>query len=113
MAIGLAAQGQDQIRAHLDNLFTATPDIAYEVTSSVAAGDRVVVEWVVTGTYQNDFPGLPPAAGQTFSFRGASVFELANGKVQRYTEYWDAYGFLVQLGALPPPNAAPAGTPAP
>ena len=108
-AIGLAARGPDEIRAHLERLFTAAPDIGYAVTSSVVAGDGAVVEWVVTGTYRADFPGLPPAAGQPFSFRGASVFEMTDGKIQRYTEYWDAYTFLVQLGALPAPAAA--GTP--
>lgn len=106
VAIGLEARGPEQIQAHLDNLFTAAPDIAYEATNSVVADDRAVVEWVVTGTYSEDFPGLPPAAGQPFSFRGASVFELADGKISRYTEYWDAYGFLVQLGALPAPGTA-------
>src|SRR5215207_4033381 len=59
-AIGLAARGQDEIQAHLEPLFTAVPDINYAVTSSVVAGDRAVVEWVVTGTYRADFPGLPP-----------------------------------------------------
>jgi steroid delta-isomerase-like uncharacterized protein len=108
-AIGLAALGPDEIRAHLERLFTAAPDIGYAVTSSVVAGDGAVVEWVATGTYSADFPGLPPAAGQHFSFRGASVFEMTDGKIQRYTEYWDAYAFLVQLGALPAPEAA--GTP--
>jgi steroid delta-isomerase-like uncharacterized protein len=112
-AIGLAARGPDEIRAHLDRLFTAAPDIGYAVTSSIVSGDRAVVEWVVTGTYQADFPGLPPAAGQPFSFRGASVFEMTDGKIQRYTEYWDAYAFLVQLGALPAPGTANSGTPTP
>ncbi|MCD6029296.1 MAG: hypothetical protein K0S78_1470 [Thermomicrobiales bacterium] len=112
-AIGLAARGPDQILAHLDALFTAAPDIAYEVTDIVVTDDRAVLEWVVTGTYTSDFPGLPPAAGQPFTFRGASVFELAGGKVLRYTEYWDAYTFLVQLGALPAPGAAPPSTPTP
>ncbi len=110
-AIGLSARGADQTRAHLEALFTAVPDIAYEVTNSVVADDQAVVEWVVTGTYRNDFPGLPPAAGQPFSFRGASVFELTDGQVRRYTEYWDAYGFLVQLGALPAPGTAAPSTP--
>ena len=81
------------------------------MTSGFVAGDRAVVEWVVSGTYSADFPGLPPAAGQRFSFQGASVFELADGKIRRYTEYWDAYVFLVQLGALPAPGTA--GTPTP
>jgi steroid delta-isomerase-like uncharacterized protein len=110
LAIGLAARGPDEIRAHLERLFTAAPDIGYAVTSSIVSGDRAVVEWIVTGTYQADFPGLPPAAGQPFSFRGASVFEMTDGKIRRYTEYWDAYAFLVQLGALPAPEAAATPT---
>jgi steroid delta-isomerase-like uncharacterized protein len=108
-AIGLAARGPDEIRVHLERLFTAAPDIGYAVTSSVIAGDGAVLEWVVSGTYRADFPGLPPAAGQPFSFRGASVFAMTDGKIHHYTEYWDAYAFLVQLGALPAPQAA--GTP--
>jgi steroid delta-isomerase-like uncharacterized protein len=111
VAIGLEARGPDQIRAHLERLFTAAPDIRYEVTSGIVADDRAVLEWVVTGTYSADFPGLPPATGQPFSFRGASVFALADGKIRHYTEYWDAYTFLVQLGAVPAPAAA--GTPTP
>jgi steroid delta-isomerase-like uncharacterized protein len=112
-AIGLSARGQDQIRAHLEALFAAAPDIAYEVTDAVVTDDGAVLEWVVTGAYVADFPGLPPATGQPFSFRGASVFELADGRVRRYTEYWDAFGFLVQLGALPAPGAAAPSTPTP
>ena len=59
-AIGLAARGPDEIRAHLERLFTAAPDIGYAVTSSVVAGDGAVVEWVVTGTYVRISPGFPP-----------------------------------------------------
>ena len=109
VAIGLAAQGPDEIGAHLDRLFTAVPDITFDVSSGFVAGDRAVVEWTVSGTYSSDFPGLPPATGQHFSFRGASVFQLVGGKIDHYTEYWDAYVFLIQLGALPAPEAA--GTP--
>jgi steroid delta-isomerase-like uncharacterized protein len=112
VAIGLAAHGQDEIRAHLDRLFTAVPDFTVDVNNGFVAGDQAVVEWVISGTYSADFPGLPPAAGQHFSLRGASVFELTDGKIRRYTEYWDAYAFLVQLGALPAPCAA-SGTPMP
>jgi steroid delta-isomerase-like uncharacterized protein len=112
-AIGLFASGQDQIRAHLDNLFRAAPDIAYEVTNAVVTEDGAVLEWAVTGAYAADFPGLPPAAGQPFSFRGASVFELEDGGIRRYTEYWDAFTFLVQLGALPAPGATAPSTPTP
>jgi steroid delta-isomerase-like uncharacterized protein len=109
VAIGLETRGPDEIRTHLERLFTASPDINYDVTGGFVADDHAVLEWVVTGTYRADFPGLPPATGQPFSFRGASVFTLADGKISHYTEYWDAYTFLMQLGELPAPAAA--GTP--
>jgi steroid delta-isomerase-like uncharacterized protein len=113
VAIGLSARGPEQIRTHLETLFAAVPDIAYEVTDAVVTDDRAVLEWVVTGTYTADFPGLPPAAGQPFAFRGTSVFALADGRIHRYTEYWDAFGFLVQLGALPVPGTVTPSTPTP
>src|SRR5215204_6153632 len=56
--------------------------------------------------------GLPPAADHPFSFQGVSGFEMTEGKIPRDTEYWDAYAFLVQLGALPAPAAStPTGVP--
>src|SRR5687767_9481925 len=113
--LNLVARGPEEIRAHLERLFAATPDIAYDVTAGFVAGDRAAAEWAITGTLTGDFPGLPPGAGQSFAVRGVSVYELSGGKIARYTEYWDAYAFLVQLGALPAPGgpATPAaGTPA-
>ena len=105
--LNVDAHGQDAIRAHLQGVFTATADITYDVAGGFATGDRMAAEWTVSGTVTGDFPGLPPGQGQRFSVRGTSIFEVADGKIVRYTEYWDAYTFLVQLGALPAP-----GTPA-
>src|SRR4051812_23511491 len=76
VAIGLVAHGQDEIRAHLDRLYTAVPDFTVDVTNGFVSGDQAVVEWVISGTYTSDFPGLLPAAGQHFTIRGDSVFEL-------------------------------------
>jgi steroid delta-isomerase-like uncharacterized protein len=101
--LNLAARGHAEIRAHLERLFAATPDIAYDVTGGFAAGDRAATEWAITGTLTGDFPGLPPGTGQPFALRGVSLFDVADGRIVRYTEYWDAYAFLVQLGALPAP----------
>jgi steroid delta-isomerase-like uncharacterized protein len=109
--LNVDARGQAAIRAHLEGPFSATPDIAYDVAEGFATGDRMAAEWTVSGTVTGDFPGLPPGRGQRFSVRGSSIYEVADGKIARYTEYWDAYLFLVQLGALPAPGAA--ATPAP
>jgi steroid delta-isomerase-like uncharacterized protein len=108
--LNLVARGHEEIHAHLERLFSATPDITYDVTAGFATGDQAVADWTVTGTLTGDFPGLPPGTGQTFVVRGVSVCEFADWKIIRYVEYWDAYTFLVQLGALPVPGieATPA-----
>ena len=112
VAIGLAAHGQDEIRAHLDRLYTAVPDFTVDVTNGFVAGDQAVVEWDDLRHLQRRFPGPATRRRPALLAPGASVFELTDGKIRRYTEYWDAYAFLVQLGALPAPGAAPA-TPMP
>jgi steroid delta-isomerase-like uncharacterized protein len=105
--LGLVATGQPEIREHLEQLFAATPDITYDVTGGFATANEAVAEWTISGTLTGDFPGLPPGVGQPYTVRGLSVFQVEDGQIARYTEYWDAYGFLIQLGALPPP-ATPA-----
>jgi steroid delta-isomerase-like uncharacterized protein len=113
VALNVAASGPEAIRAHLEGVFAATPDISYDVTGGFAAGDRMAAEWIISGTLTGDFPGLPPGTGQPFTVRGVSIFDLRDGRIARYTEYWDAFTFLVQLGALPAPGASAAGTPSP
>jgi hypothetical protein len=71
-----------------------------------------MAELVLPAERRSPLAGLPPAADQPFSFRGVSGFEMTEGKIQRDTEYWDAYAFLVQLGGLPVPAAStPTGVP--
>jgi steroid delta-isomerase-like uncharacterized protein len=106
--IGVVTRGQDELRAHLEELKAAFPDLSVMATSGFVAGDRAAVEWTATGTYSGQFPDLPPGAGQTVTFRGASIVELEGDKIAADREYWDAYAFLVQVGALPAP-----GTPTP
>ena len=106
VAIGLAAHGQDEIRAHLDRLYTAVPDFTVDVTNGFVAGDQAVVEWEISGTYSSDFPGLPPASGQHFSIRGASVFELADGKrASRVLILRQAGGRVAELTLIRPAEA--------
>jgi hypothetical protein len=67
-----------------------------------------MAELVLPAERRSPLAALPPAADPPFSFRGVSGFEMTEGKIPRDTEYWDAYAFLVQLGALPAPGTAPA-----
>jgi steroid delta-isomerase-like uncharacterized protein len=107
---GTIFHGPEEIAGYAQSHFAAFPDVALELTSAFAAGDWAAAEWVYGGTYTGSLPGLPLGTGQPFSVRGAAIFELQGGKIRRSASYFDFYSLLVQLGVLPPPQAA---TPAP
>ena len=104
--IGVVTRGHDELRAHIGGLKTAFPDFALVVTDAFVAGDWAAAEWVVTGTYSGQFPGLPAGTGQSVTIRGSSILELEGGKIREDREYWDAYAFLIAVGALSAPEAA-------
>ncbi|MCA9969463.1 MAG: ester cyclase [Anaerolineales bacterium] len=86
--------------------FAAFPEMDYEVTRTVAAADVVVTEWIFTGTHARPLgppvfdPPQPPGQ-RTIRFRGVSVYEVANGRIQRETTYLDLATLMVELGVTP------------
>ena len=67
----LVVCGQDELRAHLEALYAAFPDIKFVATGDAfVAGDRAAVEWTATGTSSGQIPGLPPGEGQTAPLPG-------------------------------------------
>lgn len=72
------------------------PDWHVEVGSLTVAGDRVVVEWTATGTFEHEFRGEAPN-GKRFRRRGCAVAEVKGGKIVRYRDYYDRATLLRQL----------------
>ena len=44
---------------------------------------------------------VPRSAGRTIRFRGMSLFELEDGRIAAYREYFDTGAALLQLGFAP------------
>jgi steroid delta-isomerase-like uncharacterized protein len=103
--IGVVTHGQDELRAYLAQLKAAF-GFSQVVTDAFVAGDWAAAEWVFTGTYSGQFPGLPPGMGQRVTIRGTSILQLEGGKIREDREYWDAHALLVAVGAVPAPQAA-------
>lgn len=66
----------------------------------LAVGDKVVENWVFTGTHTGDFLGIP-ATGKQIQVRGLEIWRLENGKIAERWGVVDAAGVLEQLGLLP------------
>jgi hypothetical protein len=56
-------------------------------------------EWLFSGTDTGGVAGDP--TGKRFEVWGATIFELAEGKVRRNTDYYNPNTVLAQLGLLP------------
>jgi steroid delta-isomerase-like uncharacterized protein len=84
--------------------FVGFGEVDYEVKRTIAADEVVVTEWVFTGTHTG--PLGPPVfeeqldpTGRTIRFRGATVYEVSGGLIQRETIYMDLATLIVELGA--------------
>jgi steroid delta-isomerase-like uncharacterized protein len=100
---GVVPHGKEELRAFANAAFDAVPDLAFQLTTRFAGDSLAGIEWIMSGTHQGDFPGLP-ATGKRFSgIRGATIIEIVGGKIRRESDYWDAATFMKQVGLLPAP----------
>jgi steroid delta-isomerase-like uncharacterized protein len=109
VAFGEAHLGTDETRAAVEAEFAAFSQIAVTWSSGFQAGNWAAAEGTFAGVYTGQGEGLPPGTGQQFAVRFAVIFELEGDLIRRESDYFDAYTFLIQLGALPAPGAE--GTP--
>jgi steroid delta-isomerase-like uncharacterized protein len=92
--------GLDGIRAFLDQLRTAFPDIEGRVDDVVAEGDRVVVRMTWQGTHTGEFLGVAPT-GRRVSYGRIEVWRIADGRLAEHWGQFDQYGLLRQIDAIP------------
>ncbi len=100
-ALQVAWHGREVRQQALGRIFLASSDIHMRLTSALCEGDRVVGEWIMTGTSERPFGDLP-ATGRRFQVRGATCATLSGGRVHHQADYWDLPTVLRQLGLLLP-----------
>jgi steroid delta-isomerase-like uncharacterized protein len=97
-------KGKSEVKASLKEDFIWCSDLKMEPISRMVNEDGAVIEWIWSGKQTGDIEGLIKATGKSFSIRGTSIMEFENGKIKKNSDYYDAGGFLYQLGvrfALP------------
>lgn len=82
LAFGAAyvARTHEQIQRHYEELHQLFPDIRDEVTSLVSCGDKVVVEFISSGT---------DSGGSSWSLPICTVFTVKENKIARDATYYD------------------------
>jgi steroid delta-isomerase-like uncharacterized protein len=94
LAQNVHAKGVAAIKDFMRQDIASEPDLNWQITNTVEDGRFVAFEWTWTSTYTG-----PDAAGKTvtnkkLSGRGASFVEIENGKIKRFTDYYDLGSFF-------------------
>jgi len=84
----------------LQAIFEAFPNLKLDEAALVCDGGLVAVRYVITGTHQGVFNGVPPS-GADVSFTAHDWFKVDNGKIAEQWAMIDALGLLQQIGAIP------------
>jgi steroid delta-isomerase-like uncharacterized protein len=75
------------------------PDLEYDLQDIVASGDTVATRWIVTGSQQQKFMGIP-ATGQAVRVEGMNFYRLKDARVTDIWTQFDGVAMLQQLGAI-------------
>jgi steroid delta-isomerase-like uncharacterized protein len=98
-------QGPEGTKAFFSMFFQGSSDAHNIIHELIAEGDLVTGIYTITGTHDGNLMGLP-ATGKTFAVQLLETVRMRDGM---YIERWgglDLLGLMMQLGAIPDPNAA-------
>jgi steroid delta-isomerase-like uncharacterized protein len=88
----------DAFAVYMKGLFSAFPDVSFEVaTVGQAAPDLVAAQWVMRGTNSGSMYGLPPS-GRQVTLHGADFIRVAGDAIRSVDGYFDAGDVPKQLG---------------
>ena len=96
--------GLEGLKDVLRRLRTAFPDMHWTVHEQIAEGDKVLSRFEWTGTHREAFLGVP-ATDRPVTVWGMVIDRFQGEKVRDTRIIMDTLGLMIQLGAVPPPNA--------
>ena len=76
------------------------PDLKEDLQEIIASGETVATRWVLTGSLQQEFMGIP-ASGQPIRVEGMNFYRLQDGRVTDIWAQFDGVAMMQQLGAIP------------
>src|SRR5262249_37294086 len=93
-------RGPDGFKQFVTGLRNGFPDIHFTVEREIADGDKVAVRWLITGTHQGPFLGVPPT-GKHVQDQGIDIFHIADNKILEIWVNENDLGLMQQLGVVP------------
>jgi steroid delta-isomerase-like uncharacterized protein len=95
--------GREGLKAAVQGLRAAFPDLSVSEDDMIAQGDKVVLRDTIRGTHRGPFAGIPPT-GREISISRIAIFRLVDGRIKEHWNLVDMLGALQQMGAVPAPD---------
>ena len=87
-ALSSGCEGKDEYRRRLPGFLASFAGLRYEIEDLVAEGDRAAAAYTMRATYE----------GHEIVVRGVMRIVVRDGLVAHRIDYYDALGFLQQIG---------------
>jgi steroid delta-isomerase-like uncharacterized protein len=84
--------------------YAAFPDLRHDIEEAFSEDDRVCMRFVVRGTHQGEFMGIP-ATGRAIAMDSMGIGTVRDGRVTRLVALPNLLGMMQQLGVIPAPAA--------
>ncbi len=97
--------GPEGYRMFFSGMHMAFPDFNAALETMVADDDTIAFAYVITGTHNGPFMGIPPT-GKKIRIRGVQISKFKDGKMVERWGSSDELGLLQQLGVMEAPKAA-------
>lgn len=96
---GEIVRGIQEVTEHEWRLFDGYPDMEYVIENLLVDGNSVACRWLVTGTHEGEFEGIP-ATGEKIEIPACGVFMIENDEIAEVWLTADRLGALTQIGAI-------------
>ncbi len=91
--------GIQEIVGHVLNVQNWATNISMDVAYVHTGPTSATAEWTLSGVQDRPLGDVAPiATNREFVLNGATVFEIANGRITRAADYWDTAPLVLQLG---------------
>jgi predicted ester cyclase len=84
---------------------TGKPNPALVVLDAFETGDKITCRFVMSGTHSGEFMGVPKS-GNDYVLPGITILKFSGGKAIERWSSADMLGLMMQIGAIPMPQAA-------
>jgi predicted ester cyclase len=99
--------GFEGVKAIFKMFRTGFPDVKFTIDQMIGEGNYVATLVHGEGTHTGQFVEFPPT-GKHAVWRSVGFFRIQDGKIAEHWGIPDLLGLLIQIGIIPPPQAASA-----